>query len=149
MAVSYNYLPITWYESWFRYIAIIIHMTWKTLVIRYRFNFRRWAKPDNEKLARLFRTRVNRADVSSTDINQKSIKKVISKHFLDRTYNAFSPLFRKKACAFTLDQVLSGKRVCGSNQRSKWYWVDFKTKSYFIFVSSLCLLLCAYIYFRY
>ena len=79
----------------------------------------RWEKPDNEKFVRFFQTRVDRGGVSSTDINQKSIQKVISKHFPDRSYNAFSPLFRKKARAFNLDQVLSGKRVYGSNKRSK------------------------------
>ena len=79
----------------------------------------RLAKPDNEKLVKLFRTRVDRGGVSSTDINQKSIQKAISKYFPDRFYNAFSPLFRKKARAFNLDQVLSGKRVYGSNKRSK------------------------------
>ena len=79
----------------------------------------RLAKLDNEKLVKLFRTRVDRGGVPSTDINQKSIQKVISKYFPDRSYNAFSLLFRKKARAFNLDQVLSGKRVYGSNQRSK------------------------------
>ena len=61
----------------------------------------RWAKPDNEKLVRLFRTRVDRGGVSSTDINQKSIQKVISKHFPDLSYNAFSTLFRKKLVLLT------------------------------------------------
>ena len=69
---------------------------------------------------RLFRTRVDRGGVSSTEINQDSIRKVISKNLSDRSYNAFSTLFRKKVRDFNLNQVFSEKKVYESDERPNY-----------------------------
>jgi hypothetical protein len=71
---------------------------------------KKWGKEDDAKLAELFRKGKRDGGVSSDDLNQKTIKEVILKHFTNREYKNFAPLFRAKARAWNIDQRLSGAR---------------------------------------
>ena len=56
-----------------------------------------WGKNEDLKLHRLFRLRNDRDGVDSRDLTQKSVKVVQEKHFPDRPYKNFAPLFSNKA----------------------------------------------------
>jgi hypothetical protein len=71
---------------------------------------KKWGKGDDAKLAELFQKGPRTGGVSSTDLNAKTIHKVITGHFPTREYKNFAPLFRSKARAWNIDQALTGQR---------------------------------------
>ena len=72
---------------------------------------KKWGPDEDTKLARLFSVRPSRGGVSSLDLSQKAVKAVHSKHFPERPYKTFAPLFRRKARDWELNKTLSGARL--------------------------------------
>ena len=70
-----------------------------------------WGKNEDLKLHRLFRLRNDRDGVDSRDLTQKSVKVVQEKHFTDRPYKNFAPLFSNKARRWNLNNALLSARL--------------------------------------
>ena len=70
-----------------------------------------WGVNEDLKLHRLFRIRNNRGGVDYRDLTQKSVNEVQEKHFPDRPYKNFAPLFRNKARKWNINNALLGARL--------------------------------------
>lgn len=71
---------------------------------------KKWGKEEDAKLAALFSKKPSRGGVSTKDLSKPAIEKVRNEHFKDRSYTAFSTLYRKKARQWNLNQSLTGAR---------------------------------------
>ena len=70
-----------------------------------------WGENEDLKLHRLFKIRNDRGGVDSRDLTQKAVKVVQEKHFPDRPYKNFAPLFRNKARRWNINHALFGARL--------------------------------------
>ncbi len=68
----------------------------------------RWNPSDDAKLTALWTTPHSGADSTKLDI--ASVKAVHAKHFSDKKYSNFAPLYRNKARAFNVAKTLDGHR---------------------------------------
>lgn len=67
---------------------------------------KKWSKEDDAKLLSLFKSK--QIDPDITDL--QSVKRAHQRHFPEREYKNFGPLFRKKCAEFNLTQDLNGAR---------------------------------------
>jgi hypothetical protein len=66
----------------------------------------RWSTPNDEALLKLFSDK----KIDPEKIERADIENVRATYFPQFVYKNFAPLYRKKARAYCLDQVLRGKR---------------------------------------
>ena len=71
---------------------------------------KKWGVEDDKKLAELFRRGPRSGGISTSDLGSKAIHAIIAKHFPEREYKNFAPLFRGKARAWNVNQTLTGQR---------------------------------------
>jgi hypothetical protein len=68
----------------------------------------RWGNSDDAKLTTLWNTPHNGVDPTKLDVD--SVKAVHSKHFPEKKYANFAPLYRHKARSFNVARSLDGHR---------------------------------------
>ena len=95
----------------------------------------KWNKEQDRKLLKLFNLPESRGGISTLDLSAAKIKEVINRHFPERQYSSFAPIYRRKARAFNISKSLDGARKKSVSENTSPG--NFVSNSLFLFLLSL------------